>query len=296
MSAWGFIAFPLVIVFLFTALPTVAGVGLSFFEWRGSGLPRFIGLQNYAAAFSEPAFWYALRNTLIFAIVTVPLTVGLAFLIAVALEAPWVRGRTLLRTVFFLPAIVSIVAIGFIWRWVLDPTPSGLLNHVLLAIGISQDHLPDWLGNNPWGLFTIIFVSVWRGLGFSVVLYLAALTNVPRSLYDAAAVDGAGSWQTMWHVTRPGVQPMSFFLLVTGMIGALQVFDLVLVMIGTNQQAWTDVLNLFLYREFTASRLGFAAALGVVVLGLTLAVTVLQLILHHDPTAPTRAAAAKGGR
>lgn len=294
-SAWAFIAFPLLIVFLFTALPTVVGAGLSLFEWTGSGLPRFIGLQNYAAAFGEAAFWQALRNTLIFAILTVPLTVVLAFLIAVALEAPWVRGRTLLRTIFFLPTIVSIVAIGFIWRWVLDPTPAGLLNHVLIAVGIPHATLPDWLGNTPWGLATIVFVSIWRGVGFSIVLYLAALTNVPRSLYDAAAVDGAGAFQTMWHVTRPGVQPMSFFLLITGMIGALQVFDLVLVMIGTNQQAWTDVLNLYLYREFAANRLGYAAALGVVVLLLTIAVTALQFVLHRDPTsmaATTRA----GGR
>ncbi len=136
--------------------------------------------------------------------------------------------------------------------------------------------MPDWLGNSGWGLTTIIVVSIWRGLGFSIVLYLAALTSVPRSLYDAAAVDGAGGWQTLWNVTWPGVRPMTVFLMITGTITALQVFDIVLLMIGKAQQDGTDVLNLYLYREFTANRLGFAAAIGVVVLLMTVVITVAQ--------------------
>jgi len=275
-NAWLFIAFPLVVIFLFTAIPTVLGVVLSLFQWDGGGWPRFLGATNYTELLSGGAFWYALRNTLIFSLATVPLTVVLAFLIGVGLSAEWFRGRTVCRTILFLPTVVSIVAIGFIWRWVLDPSTSGLLNHVLLSIGVSKTSIPDWLGNNPWALMMVIVVSIWRGLGFSIVLYLAALGSVPRSLYEAAAVDGAGSWQAMWRVTWPSVRPMTFFLLITGMIGALQVFDILVVMIGTAEQPWTDVLNLYLYREFTLNRLGFAATIGVVVLALTIAVTLAQ--------------------
>jgi multiple sugar transport system permease protein len=276
VNAWCFLAFPLGVIAVFVAAPTLIGIVLSFFEWSGSGAPHFIGLRNYQELLHASAFRPALRNTLIFTVATVPLTVILAFLFATVLNAPWFLGRTLLRTVFFLPTIISIVAIGFIWRWVLDPSPGGLFNHLLISLGASREVLPDWLGNSGWGLTTIIVVSIWRGLGFSIVLYLAALTSVPRSLYDAAAVDGAGGWQTLWNVTWPGVRPMTVFLMITGTITALQVFDIVLLMIGKAQQDGTDVLNLYLYREFTANRLGFAAAIGVVVLLMTVVITVAQ--------------------
>jgi len=276
INAWGYLAFPLTIVVLFTALPSLAGVALSFFEWSGGGSPRFVGLENYRALFTAGPFLPALRNTLIFALVTVPITIGGAFLAAAALNAEWFRGRTMVRTILFVPTIISIVAIGFIWRWVLDPSPGGLLNTALTSLGVDRADLPDWLGSSPWALVTIIFVSIWRGLGFAVVLYLAALGGVPRSLYDAAAVDGATAWQTLRHITWPSVRPMTFFLLITGMIGALQVFDVVLVMIGTSAQGWADVLNLYLYREFTLNRLGYASTIGVVILILTILITALQ--------------------
>lgn len=281
-------AFPLAIIFLFTALPTALGVALSFFEWTGGGWPRFVGFQNYAQAAGDKTLLNALENTLLFALGTVPLTIALAFPLAVAMHAPWFRGRTLLRTVFFLPTVISIVAIGLIWRWVLEPSSAGLLNYVLTsvvnlphALGLTQTPYqitwPEWLGSSPWGLVSVIVVSTWRGLGFAVVLYLAALGNVPQASYDAAAVDGAGPWHTMWSITWPAVMPMTFFLLITGMIGALQVFDLIIVMIGTFEQRWTDMLNVYLYREFTRSRLGYAATIGVVLLTATVLVTAAQL-------------------
>lgn len=288
-TGWKFVAFPLAIIFLFTALPTVVGVGLSFFQWTGGGKPRFVGLQNYHEAVAGHTLGPAIRNTLIFAAASVPITTLAAFLCAVAMNASWFVGRTAVRTIFFLPTVVSIVAIGFIWRWVLEPSDAGLLNHTLNGLvrfaapllgydAPVEVEWPRWLGNSPWALATIIAVSIWRGLGFSIVLYLAALSNVPRSYHEAAAVDGAGPWRAMWHITWPTVRPMTFFLLITGMIGALQVFDIVLVMVGTIEQPWTDVVNLYLYREFMRNRLGFAAALGVIVLALTVAVTLAQFV------------------
>ncbi len=287
-NGWAFVAFPLAIILVFSALPTVAGVALSLFEWTGGGAARFVGLENFQRAVHDATLLTALRNTLIFAIITVPLMIVLAFPLAVALHARWFVGRTLMRTVFFLPTVISIVAIGLLWRWVLEPSSAGLLNHFLdalvnlphalrLASTVPPVKWPEWLGNNEWGLATIIGVSTWRSLGFAIVLYLAAIGNVPQSSYDAAAVDGASPWQTMWHITWPGVRPMTIFLLITGMIGALQVFDVVLVMIGVFEQAYTDVLNVYLYREFTHSRLGYAATIGVIVLLATVIVTVVEL-------------------
>jgi len=287
-QGWSFVAFPLAVLLLFTALPTVLGAALSLFEWTGGGEARFVGLANFRQAAHDPALWNALRNTVLFAVGTVPLTILLAFPLAVALHAPWFVGRTALRTVFFLPTVISIVAIGLIWRWVLEPSTAGLLNVTLTEIanlphtlGLTATRVhpdwPQWLGNTGWGLGTIVAVSTWRGLGFAIVLYLAAVGNVPQAQVEAAAVDGAGPWQIMWRITWPTVRPMTFFLLVTGMIGALQVFDIVLVMVGTFEQRSTDVLNLYLYREFVRSRLGYAATIGVIVLLATALVTALQV-------------------
>jgi ABC-type sugar transport system permease subunit len=271
-TGWAFVAFPLAVIFVFTALPTVAGVCLSFFDWDGGGLPRFVALENYRAALTrDTQLWLALRNTVVFAIGSVPVTVVGAFLIAVALHAQWFRGRTAARTLFFLPTVMSIVAVGFIWQWMLNPR-AGLLN-LLPGTGGA---LPDFLGDTWLGLGTQIFVQVWRNLGFCVVLYVAALSRVPRSIYDAASVDGAGPWQTTWKITWPTVRPMTAFLLITGAIWALQVFDLDLVMTGWSPQRFNDMLNTHIFREFKNGRLGYSATVGVVVLALIAVVTYAQ--------------------
>jgi multiple sugar transport system permease protein len=172
LGGWAFIAFPLGIIFVFTALPTLVGAGLSFFDWDGGGMPRFVGIENYRSAVArDPQLWLALRNTVLFALGTVPLTVVGAFLIAVAVNASWFRGRAAARTVFFLPTVMSIVAVGFIWQWMLNPR-AGLLEALL---GPSGQNLPDFLADSWLGLATLIIVQVWRNLGFCVVLYVAAI-------------------------------------------------------------------------------------------------------------------------
>ncbi len=272
-SGWAFVAFPLAVILAFTALPTLVGVGLSFFDWGGGGVPRFVGLENYRAALTrDTQLWFALRNTLIFAIGTVPVTVVLAFVVAVALNAQWFRAKAAARAMFFLPTLMSIGAVGFIWQWMLNPR-AGLLK---VLTGSSGGDLPDFLGDTWLGLVTLIFVQVWRNLGFCVVLYLAALSRVPRSIYDAASVDGAGPLQTTWKVTWPAVRPMTAFLLITGAIWALQVFDLDLVMTGWSPQRFNDMLNTHIFREFKSGRLGYAATVGVVLLSMTAVITYAQ--------------------
>ena len=270
-SGWAFVAFPLAVIFVFTAGPTAAAVVLTFFDWDGGGWPRFVGLANYAALAGDTQLRLAVRNTLVFAAGTVPVTVLLAFLVAVALNARWFRGRSAARTMYFLPTVMSIVAVGFVWQWMLNPRAG--LPRALPGGGDAPDFLADsWLG-----LSTLMLVQVWRNLGFCVVLYVAALSRVPRSLYQAASVDGATPWQTTWKVAWPAVRPMTAFLLITGTIWALQVFDLDLVMTGWSPQRFNDVLNTHVFREFKNGRLGYAATVGVVVLGLTAAVTFAHL-------------------
>jgi multiple sugar transport system permease protein len=273
-SAWSFLAFPMAVIVMFTALPMAAGIGLSFFEWDGGGAPRWVGLLNYTTALRhDTQLHLALRNTTIFAAVTVPATVVLAFMIAAALEARWFRGAVLARTLYFVPTVMSIVAVGFVWQWMLNPR-SGLVQAV---VGSALGERPDWLGDSWLGLSALMLVHVWRNLGFGVVLYTAALASVSRTMRDAARMDGAGPWRGTWLITWPAVRPMTAFLLVSGAIWALQVFDLDIVMTGPSPQRWNDVLNTHVFREFQNGRLGYAATVGVVVLVISALVTWAQL-------------------
>jgi multiple sugar transport system permease protein len=286
-SPYAFIAFPLAILFLFTLAPTVLGLGLSLFNWDGSGAASFVGLENLRSLLGHDArFGPALRNTLVFVVGTVPLTVALGFLLAVAVHARWFYGRTIVRTLFFLPTVVSIIAIGFVWRWLLDDH-GGLIPGAVRAAGLGS---PDFLNGGPvfsvggvpvvsWPMVSIIGVQVWRGIGFCMVLYLAALAGVNETLYEAAEVDGASRRQVLRHITLPQVAPMTAFLLVTGVIGALQVFDIVWAMTAGTETSATTVLNLYAYAEFEHSRLGYAAAIGLVIFLLTALATLAQLSL-----------------
>ncbi len=274
LPAYGFLAFPLAALFLFTLAPTIAGLGLSLFAWDGGGVPRFVGLSNFEDLWADAAFRPALRNTLLFVALSVPPTVVIGFLLAVAVNASWFAGKTIARAAFFLPTILSIVAIGFVWRWLLDPE-AGLVNWALRGVGLEQP--PDWLNDGWWPMASIVLVSVWRGVGFCMVLYLASLGSISRSLYEAAEVDGAGPWSVVRHVTWPQVAPTTAFLLITGVIGALQVFDIVFVMTGQVESDRTNVLNLYVYRQFTYGQLGYAAAIGVVIFTITILATLAQL-------------------
>ncbi|GMV25612.1 MAG: sugar ABC transporter permease [Phycisphaerae bacterium] len=295
-NAYLFLAFPLAVLFVFTLLPTVLGLGLSLFHWSGSGPPRFVGFSNFRGLVDDPRFTPAVRNTLVFTVGTVPLTVIAGFLLSVAVHARWFAGKTVVRTALFLPTVVSIVAIGFVWRWMLDPH-GGLVPGLLRAVSIDP---PDFLQGGPvltfggrawlawleWPMVSVIAVQVWRSVGFCMVLYLAALQNISENLYEAAQVDGASRWRVLRHITWPQVAPMTAFLLVTGVIGALQVFDIIWAMTSGTETNATVVLNLSVFREFQQSRLGYAAAIGVVIFAMTAIATALQFaVLFRRPGA-----------
>lgn len=278
INAYAFLAFPLGILLVFTLIPTVLGLGLSVFQWDGHGTPTFVGGENFAALARDPKFWPAFWNTIVYGVVSVPPAVFLAFVFAVAVHARWFRGKALVRTLFFMPTIISIVAIGFVWRWLLDDQ-AGLLNYVLGLFGVTDP--PNWLQDGYWPFFWIIVISIWQKVGFCLVLYLAALSGINESLYEAAEVDGATRFDSLRHITWPQAAPMTAFLMVTGVISALMVFDLVYVVTGSGaamqETKYTNVLNLYIYRQFTYGQLGLASAIGVVIFLLTAVATALQL-------------------
>ncbi len=281
-----FLAFPIAVLTAFTLLPTLAGLLLAFFEWDGSGAPRFVGGRNFASLARDPRFTPALINTVVFVVGTVPAATLAGFLLAVGVHAKWFRGKAAVRTALFLPTIVSIIAVGFVWRWVLEDK-GGLLPAAIRAAGVDP---PEFLRGGSivriggvdvlaWPMVSIMSVQVWRMAGFCMVLYLAALAVISDSLYEAAEIDGAGRWQALRHITWPQARPMTAFLLVTGAIGALQIFDLIWALTVSAETDATNVLNLYVYREFQQGRLGYAAAVGVVIFALTLFATGAQLFV-----------------
>lgn len=299
-NAYAFLAFPLAVLFVFTLLPTLAGLALALFQWDGGESPRFVGLANFRLLAEDPRFLPTLWNTIRYALITVPVTVAFGFLLSLALHAKWFRGKVLVRTAVFLPTIVSIVAIGFVWRWILDDQ-GGLVPSVYAAIVHQLDlgnirpaflplRAPSMLQDADWPMRWVMIVTIWRGVGFCMVLYLASLAGIPEHLYEAAAVDGASDQEMVRHITWPMVTPMTVFLLVTGVISALQVFDIVWAMTAGTETASTRVLNLFVYREFQQSRLGFAAAIGAIIFLLTLGATALQVVLFRRSANPAGAA------
>jgi len=271
-----FISFPLAILALFVVVPAFGSVLLSFFQFNGSmdQPPTFLFLDNYKRLFFyEPLFWGTMRNTFVFAMCVVPLTVGLGFLFALALNARWFIGKNLVRTLVFLPTVVSIVAVGFVLQWMLNPS-FGLLNGFLDVFGIPPQ---PWLGSPRLALPCIIAIAVWQGLGFSTVIYHAALQNIPESYLEAASLDGATPWQQARLITWPLVTPTTVFLLITGWIGAFQVFDLVYIMTNGGPANSTNVINNLLYRMFLENQLGYAASISVVLFLVILSITLLYV-------------------
>lgn len=218
IAGFGF-SLPWVIGFVvFMAGPIIVSLYYSFTEFNLFQRPKWVGLNNYVSLFSDERFLHSVFNTAYLAIIGVPLGLGLALLVALALNFP-VRGQPLYRAIVYLPAIVPIVTATYLWRWVFN-AQYGYLNQILSHIGLPQ---PNWLEEPFWTKPAVIIIMLW-GIGGTTVIYLAALQQVPQQLLEAAAVDGANTWQRFWHVTWPTLTPVTLFQLIMGIIAALQIF------------------------------------------------------------------------
>ncbi len=254
---------------VFTAVPFIASIGLSFTHYTVASPPTWVGLANYQTLlFDDPSFWTALINTLVYALVAVPLGVGAAFVLALLLNLE-LRGMAVYRTIFFLPHIVPVVASSVVFMWVLNPQ-IGLANGVLALIGIDG---PAWLQDPSWSMTTLILLSLW-GVGGSVVIYLAGLKDVPQSLYEAARIDGANVFQRAVHITLPMMTPVIFFNLVMGIIHAFQYFTQAYILTNGGPQESTLFLALYLFfRAWRYLDIGYASALAWIMFVLVAAIT-----------------------
>jgi len=276
--AWFFIAPSVLIILIFIVYPITQSLWYSLFNWQiGATNQEWVGVGNYVKLFHDELFWNALRVTATFAVVSVASQLVVGYLLATALARDtWINRVT--RSIFFFPTIVALTTIGLVWRFLLDPD-IGLVGGILHTIGAEPI---DFLQNTSLALPSVIFVSVWKNLGFTMVLLLAGLKAVPSYLYEAARIDGANARQLTWHVTIPTIRPTILFTTLILTINSLQVFDLVYVMTGGGPLFSTDTLVTQLFREgFQNFHIGYASAIAWVLFALIMIIAAFQLRLFR---------------
>ena len=244
---------------IFTYYPLFYNFRLSFARWDMlAPVKTWVGLNNYLELLQSNAFGRVLTNTAVFTLGSVGITCVLGLVIALLLNQP-LRGRDAVRSIVFSPVMLSGAAIGIVWIFVLDPR-FGVLAQVLGAVGLRS---PNWLLDRSWAMTAIIIVYVWRNIGYAVVIYLAGLKAIPKELYEAAVVDGAGGLARLRYVTLPGLSPVTFFLLLTNVMASFQAFDVIRVMTNGGPVDATTTLIYYLYEEgfvgFNAGRAAVAA-------------------------------------
>ncbi len=280
--AFWFLAPALGLIALFFLLPIVAALLLSLtdFDIYAIGDPstlRWIGFDNYRQVFEHPLFWTALGNTFYFVILGGPLSVGLSLGTALLLNARLSCCRTLFRTIYFLPVVSTLVAVAVVWRALYHPE-AGLLNQLLGLFGV---HPIDWLSDPNFAMPAIILMAAWKNFGFNMIIFIAGLQAIPERMYEAARLDGAGSWAQFRYVTLPQLAPTFLFVALMTMIGYLQLFAEPYVMTQGGPANATLSLVMLMYQEgFRWWNMGFAAALAFVLFVIILVGTLLQLRLQ----------------
>jgi multiple sugar transport system permease protein len=273
---------PNLIVFgVFMLLPLVLTFVISLQETSGLGPAEWVGLGNYVELVSDGIFWRSLINTVGYAAVTVPLGLALGLAVAMLLDrAVWLRD--VMRTIYYLPVVISGVAAGLIAQWMFNEN-IGVVNELLGFVGLGP---VSWQSSAAWAMTSVVLLTLWVGVGFNMVVYLAALQGIPREYYDASAVDGANSVQQFRHVTLPGLGTATVFLAIYGVILSFQAFDLIYILTGGGPGNATEVLGTYAYDQaFSARERGYGAAIGVVLYLLLVVVLSVQFWIsrRRDP-------------
>src|SRR5215207_1338404 len=268
----------LVVFTIFVFVPIVYSMWMSFHKWRGIDVPQFIGLQNFVEIAQDCVFWVALKNTLVYAAGVVPLSMGLGLLAALGLNVV-LPGRTVLRTIYFIPVVVSAVVVGTLASWIFNDN-YGIVNSVLRQFGFAR---VNWLTSPQMAMITLIVSTVWIRLGFCMIVYLAGLQGIPHDFLVAAQVDGATALQRFRLITFPLLRPSTFLLLTLNVIYSFEAFDLVYVMTGGGPGYSTTVLPVYIYESaFELKRYGYANALGLILMVIILAFTLIQWRLNQQ--------------
>ncbi|MDF7666108.1 sugar ABC transporter permease [Bifidobacterium sp. ESL0745] len=258
---------------LLTLFPVLSLFYIAFTKWSAFGMPKFNGLVNWVRLVHDRIFWQTVWHTFYYSLVHIPLTLAIAFGLAVLLNSK-LKGRGFFRTVAFMPYVTSMVAAAQVWAMLFDPK-SGPINQFLrLFLG---NNVPGWLGSTKWAMPAVIIVGTWREVGYYMILLLAGLQTIPSELYEAAELDGANGWQRFWHVTVPSMRPTLFFVMVTLTIGSFKILDLTLIMTDGGPGTTTEVLAQYIYSvAFDNGDYGYASSVSLVLLFICMVVTLIQ--------------------
>ena len=272
-AAYGYLLPALMIIVTFHMLPIIYALFISVHSGGMTNyFQKYVGLNNYHWILTNKHFWYSMWNTLYYVVASVPTQIFLSLFFAVLLNQK-VKGLETYRIIYFLPVITSINAISIVWNYMYRN--DGILNSAFgLITGMPG---PNWLLDPNWAMPAIIIMSVWKGIGYNMIIFLAGLQSVPPSLYDAAKIDGAGRWKTFWNVTWPMISPTTFFVLIMSTISSFQVFAQVYMMTGGGPQESTTVIIFYLYQlAYVEHKMGKASALAFILFLIIFAITYFQ--------------------
>lgn len=278
---WGWLlVFPTIIgLLILNIIPIFQTLYLSFFKSGAFGKGNtFVGLENYQKMFADSQVWDAVRNTLGYTCLVVPVTIVLALLLAVALNGS-LKGKGIYRTIYFIPMIAAPAAVTMVWKWLYN-YQFGLLNYVLGKFGLEKI---NWIDNPKVALISIAVIGIWSTIGYNMVLLLAGLQEIPKDYYEAARLDGAGAVNRFIHITLPLISPTLYFVLVTSIITAMQVFDVVYMMVDVTNPSYdytVSLVYLFYNNSFKYSNKGYGSAIVMLLLAIIMVITVIQTKLQ----------------
>lgn len=261
-------------VFIFW--PVVHSLYLSFFKYNIVTItsPQFVGLRNYLYLLKDEVFWISCKNTLFFVIVTVPVKMFLGLLAAMLLNRKDLKFKAFYRTCFYIPVVVSMVAISIVWMLLFNPGPNGVVNILLSKFGIQP---LGWIADSKLALPTVMLLVIWKDLGYIMVIYLAGLMAIPDEIYEAVALDPVSSWQKFWYITWPLLKPTTIFILITQVIDSFQVFTPIYVMTeGGPGYSSTTIVNYLYDKGFREYEMGIACAVAYLLFVVLLVLTILQ--------------------
>ena len=280
--SWAWVLPALTLLLVFVYYPIVENLRLSLYSWSAfSAQPTFVGLDNYRTAAGDPVFWRALRNNTVFAVTSLVFQVGFSLVLAAVLEEfVHQRLRGILRTIYFIPAVISITVAGILFSFLYNPQ-IGLLNRLLAAVGL-QSWQHSWLGEPSTAMWSIIAMSQWQSIGYTAILFVVAIQRVPREFYEAARIDGAGKIRSFFSITVPMVREMTTLVTILTISGAFLVFNEVMVMTAGGPSNSSQVLGTWLYRNaFLNDDMGYASAIATVIFVITLLIGAVQIYVSR---------------
>ena len=278
--AYLFVAPGIILFVVFVLGPLVASFYWSFTEYNGIQPPKWVGTENYKNIFfHDPRFWKSIRNTAFYTVGVIPPGLVLSLLLAIAVDQQ-IKGKNFFRIIYFIPSVTSVIALSVIWKWLFAGEKYGLINYILILLGSKPI---DWLMSPVWTLPAIMIMSIWAGIGYNMILFLAGLQTIPATVYEAADIDGASTWDKFWNITLPLLKPTMVFVVIMGFIASFQVFERIYVMTesefgigGVLDSALTTVAYLY-DMGFRKFQMGYASALGYIVFSVIFIITIINV-------------------